>query len=42
MLSQAAGRRNVTVVVPDEALPEALRRIHHTFFAAESEGAVAQ
>jgi aspartate kinase len=41
MLSQAAGRRNVTVVVPDEALPEALRRIHHTFFADESEGAVA-
>jgi len=32
MLSQAAGRRNITVVLPDKELPAALARIHEAFF----------
>jgi aspartate kinase len=34
MLSQAAGRRNVTLVIPDRDLPGAMRRIHDAFFGA--------
>lgn len=32
MLSQAAGRRNITIVLPDQELPSALSRIHEAFF----------
>lgn len=32
MLSQAAGRRNITIVLPDHELPGALARIHEAFF----------
>lgn len=33
MLSQAAGRRNITIVLPDAELPSALARIHEAFFS---------
>jgi aspartate kinase len=32
MLSQAAERRNITLVIPDAELPAALRRVHDEFF----------
>jgi aspartate kinase len=32
MLSQAAERRNITVVIPDVELPAALSRLHDAFF----------
>ncbi len=34
MVSQAAARRNVTVVIPEADLAVALRRVHDTFFGA--------
>lgn len=39
MLSQAADRRNVTLVIRDADLPEALARVHAAFFGATTEGA---
>lgn len=33
MVSQAAGRRNITVVIPDSDLPAVLTRVHEVFFA---------
>jgi aspartate kinase len=33
LVSQAASRRNVTLVLAGEDLPEALRRLHEEFFA---------
>jgi len=32
MLSQASERRNITVVIPDDRLPEVLARVHQAFF----------
>lgn len=32
MLSQASERRNITIVIPDHELPEALARVHNEFF----------
>ena len=32
MLSQASERRNITIVIPDEALPDVLARVHTEFF----------
>lgn len=37
MLSQAAERRNVTLVIPDADLPAALRRVHDAFFPSAPE-----
>ncbi len=34
MLSQAAERRNITIVIPDSELPAALARVHAMFFAS--------
>ena len=34
MVSQAASRRNVTVVLSDSDLPTAVMRLHEHFFAA--------
>jgi aspartate kinase len=34
LVSQAASRRNVTVVLPERELPEAVARLHEEFFAA--------
>jgi len=33
MLSQAAERRNITLVIPDTELPAALTRVHEAFFS---------
>jgi aspartate kinase len=34
MLSQAAERRNITIVIPDSELPGALARVHTEFFSS--------
>jgi aspartate kinase len=39
MLSQAAARRNITLVISEVDLEPALRRVHERFFGADAEGA---
>jgi len=38
MLSQAAARRNITLVISENDLVPALRRVHARFFGDEGEG----
>jgi aspartokinase len=41
LLSQAASRRNITFVIPEDEVPRALGRLHDHFFAAARAGSAA-
>jgi aspartokinase len=42
MVSQAASRRNVTVVLQDSVAAQAMNHLHDTFFAREAKAPLAR